>query len=85
MKYEVIIKKSAKKEIKQLPKHTISRVISKIKLLEEDAYPTGSIKIVGSVNTWRLRAGNYRIIYDVYEDRVVIEVIAVRHRKDAYK
>ena len=84
MGYEIVIKKSAQKEIKQLPKHTINRVITKIKSLEENAYPAGAVKLVGSENTWRIRVGNYRIIYDVYEDRLVTEVVAVRHRKDAY-
>ncbi|MEM9886507.1 MAG: type II toxin-antitoxin system RelE/ParE family toxin [Bacteroidota bacterium] len=73
-----------KKEIRQLPKHSIGRVIAKIKLLEDDAYPNRAIKIVGTINTWRIRVGNYRIVYDIYEDRLIVEVIAVRHRKDAY-
>lgn len=85
MKHKVVIKKSAQKEIKQLPKHTIRRVVSKIKLLEEDAYPVGTAKIVGTLRTWRLKVGSYRIIYDVYENLLVIEVVAVRHRRDVYR
>lgn len=84
MKYKVIIKKSAKKEIAALPKNVIKRVLIKIKKLADEPRPSGCRKIVGTEDTWRIRVGNYRIIYNVFDDVLIIEVIAVKHRKDAY-
>lgn len=84
MNYKIIIKKSAQKEIKALPKNVIKRVLVKIKQLEHDPRPSGSKKIVGTEDTWRIRVGDYRIIYNVLDNVLIIEVIAVRHRKDAY-
>lgn len=84
MKYEIRIKKSAQKEIKALPKNVIKRVLNKIKQLAEEPRPSGCRKIVGTENTWRIRVGNYRIIYNVFDEILLIEVIAVKHRKDAY-
>lgn len=84
MNYKVIIKKSAKKEIATLPKNVIKRVLMKIKQLADEPRPSGCRKIVGTENTWRIRVGNYRIIYNVFDDVLIIEVIAVKHRKDAY-
>ena len=84
MKYKVTIKKSAQKEIKALPKNVIKRVLIKIKQLADEPRPSGCRKIVGTEDTWRIRVGNYRIIYNVFDDVLLIEVIAVKHRKDAY-
>lgn len=84
MSYKVTIKKSAQKEIKALPKNVIKRVLNKIKQLAEEPRPSGCRKIVGTENTWRIRVGNYRIIYNVFDEILLIEVIAVKHRKDAY-
>lgn len=85
MKYKIIIKRTAQKEIKNLPKSVINRVIIKIQALANNPRPPGSKKIVSTSDTWRVRVGSYRIIYDVFDDVLIIEVIAVRHRKDAYK
>jgi mRNA interferase RelE/StbE len=85
MKYKVIIKRTAQKEIKSLPKSVIKKVVIKIQDLTNNPRPSGSKKIVGTSDTWRVRVGNYRIIYDVFDEVLVVEVIAVRHRKDAYK
>lgn len=85
MKYKVIIKRTAQKEIKSLPKSVIKRVVIKIQDLANNPRPSGSKKIVGTNDTWRVRVGNYRIIYDVFDEVLVVEVIAVSHRKDAYK
>lgn len=84
MSYKVTIKKSAQKEIKALPKNVIKRVLVKIKQLADEPRPSGCRKIVGTEDTWRIRVGNYRIIYNVFDDVLLIEVIAVKHRKDAY-
>ncbi|MEM9886509.1 MAG: type II toxin-antitoxin system RelE/ParE family toxin [Bacteroidota bacterium] len=84
MTYEVIIKKKALKEIERLPKVYVSKVRDSIDQLEENPYPSGCRKLVGSENSYRIRVGDYRIIYDVFDAELVVKVVRVRHRKNVY-
>ena len=83
--YRIEWKNSAKKELKRLPKHVIAQVISEVEKLYNNQHPTGSKKLVGTEHTYRLRTGDYRIVYSVQNERLIIEVIRVAHRKDVYK
>ncbi|MCB0585288.1 MAG: type II toxin-antitoxin system RelE/ParE family toxin [Phaeodactylibacter sp.] len=83
-KYQIRIKKSAQKEIKSLPKGMTRKVVNAINSLGDDPRPPGCKKLTGHDNYWRIRVGNYRILYSVHDNILVIEIIAVRHRKDAY-
>ncbi|MCK5523835.1 MAG: type II toxin-antitoxin system RelE/ParE family toxin [Thiomargarita sp.] len=55
------------------------------KLRAENPYPQGCLKIQGQKNLWRIRVGDYRVIYSVYEEEKWVDIIAVRHRKKAYR
>ena len=83
--YQIEIKPSASKELEKLPRQIIPRVVAAINELVKDPYPQGVKKLTGFENTYRIRVGDYRILYNIYEDRLVIEIIRVRHRKDAYR
>ncbi len=84
--YKVEIKKSAQKEIRKLPSKDIRvRIINKIDDLSKDPTPNEAKKIKGSNNIYRIRQGAYRIVYQVFKNKLVIMIIRVRHRKDAYK
>ena len=83
-KYKVQIKRTAQKQIDKLPLSVARRVVSKIGDLSDKPRPPGSRKIVGSENTWRIRVGNYRMLYTIEDDILLVEVIRVRHRKDSY-
>ena len=84
MKYQVVIKQSAQKEIRVLPKSVMGRVVSKIKALAEEPRPSGAKKLVGSDQTWRIRIGDYRVVYEIVDEVVTVTIVAVRYRKDAY-
>ena len=56
-----------------------------ILLLADDPRPMGSVKIKGSDVIYRIRKGDYRVMYAVYDDVVVVEIITIGHRKDIYK
>ena len=56
-----------------------------VEKLAKEPRPQGVRKLVGSDFTYRLRVGNYRIVYDVLDKKLIVEIIRVRHRKDAYK
>jgi len=78
-------KKSAAKELKELPKKDQTLITTAIKALASNPHPQGHKKLIGDNITYRIRIGNYRVIYDLYDTRLYIEIIRVRHRKDAYR
>ncbi len=82
--YSVILKHSAQKEIRALDAVVRTRVLNSIRSLASDARPSGCRKLVGAADRWRLRIGDYRIIYSVDDNKRVIEIIAARHRSKAY-
>ncbi len=83
--YDVRWKHSARKELKKLPRETIPKIITTVEELSENPYPQGNKKIIGSEHTYRVRVGDYRIVYSVESGELVIEIIRVRHRKNVYK
>lgn len=83
--YQIEWKTSAEKELRKLPSQIIQRVFQKVELLAENPFPSGCRKLVGSEQTWRIRIGDYRIIYNVFSSVLVIEIVRVAHRKDIYQ
>jgi mRNA interferase RelE/StbE len=82
--YSVIIKRSAAKEIEDLPKKERAAVVAKIRALAEDPRPRGCDKLAGD-DKYRIRHGVYRILYEVNDDAIVVTVVRVRHRREAYR
>ncbi|MBF0105142.1 MAG: type II toxin-antitoxin system RelE/ParE family toxin [Deltaproteobacteria bacterium] len=82
--YKVKIKPSAVKELKHLPKKDLKRAVSKIRGLANNPRPEGCIKLSGS-EKYRIRQGNYRIVYSIQDDVLVVVVVKVAHRKEAYR
>jgi mRNA interferase RelE/StbE len=83
--YSVSINRSAQKEIRALDATVRGRVIQSIRLLANEPRPAGCRKLIGAHNRWRIRIGDYRVIYSVDDAGHVVEVIAVRHRSKAYE
>jgi mRNA interferase RelE/StbE len=83
--YQIEWKKSALRELKRLDRKIIPRVISAVESLSTDPFPSGVRKLQGSDNTYRVRVGQYRIVYEIFQARIVIVILRVRHRKDAYR
>ena len=82
--YKVVVKKSAVKEIEKLNKKDTQRVIERIKKLGEDPRPIGSKKLSGQ-EKYRVRQGNFRILYQIFEDTLIVTVVKVGNRKDVYR
>jgi len=80
--YEIVWKRSARKELKRLPKDIVRRVLDAVELLIEDPVPPGSRKLRGADTTFRLRVGDYRVVYSLYSHQLVIEVLRIAHRKE---
>lgn len=85
MRYTVIIKESAQKQIAKLPKEYQNKVKKVILGLEDEARPHGYKKLTGSVNIYRIRVGIYRIVYEIVNDQLLIYIFDVDHRKDVYR
>lgn len=82
--YKIQWKSSAAREVRKLPKDVIQRVIQRIEALVQNPIPSGARKMATVPGAFRLRAGDYRIIYRVYDKELVIEIIRVGHRRDIY-
>ncbi|MBN1187180.1 MAG: type II toxin-antitoxin system RelE/ParE family toxin [Bacteroidales bacterium] len=83
--YKIIFKKSAVKEINSLPKKVMGNVVTVIDGLAEDSRPEGCVKLKGKENLWRVRSGDYRIVYTIDDKIEIIEINRIRHRKDVYR
>jgi mRNA interferase RelE/StbE len=84
--YSITIKKTASKELQAISeKETFMRLIEKIKSLAMDPRPQGAEKLAGRSNLFRIRQGNYRVVFSVDDQARVIDVIKVGHRRDVYR
>lgn len=83
--YRIEWKKSASKELKKVDQKMMASILLAVENLKTNPFPPGVKKLIGSDVTYRIRVGVYRIVYDVYTSNLFIEIIRVRHRKDAYK
>ena len=83
MKYNLLILRRAQKELANLDKTDFERVREAIVLLAENPRPNNCKKLVGR-NGWRIRAGNYRVIYEINDTKHEITVLNVGHRRDIY-
>lgn len=82
-KYTVVITKTARKQLDKLSDHIANPLLEAISNLAENPRPAGCKKLKGRP-AFRIRQGNYRIIYDVLDKILVVDIIAVGHRKDIY-
>ena len=83
--HEVYLEHAAEKDLKKLPGEIFQRIIIHIKSLAETPRPSGCRKITGTKNDWRIRVGDYRIIYEVDDNARVVKVMRVRDRREAYR
>jgi mRNA interferase RelE/StbE len=82
--YRVTFAKSARKELESLKAPDVRRIYSRITSLTADPRPPGCLKLKGPQDLWRTRCGVYRVIYSVDDQNRVVDVVRVRHRKEAY-
>jgi len=85
LKYTVELKRSAAKMLRKLPKATQKRIIDKLSEIEDLLPPIDETKLKGNNPFHRIRVGDYRIIYEVQDEILVVLVIKIGHRKDIYK
>lgn len=83
--YKVEFKRSALKDIEKLDKSIISQIFQKIESLALNPRPTQSLKLKGTENSYRLRIGKYRVVYQIDDRAKVVVVYGLGHRRDIYR
>ncbi len=83
--YRITFARSARKELEALDAAIVSRIFPKIESLSQYPRPHNCVKLQGGKNLWRIRVGVYRVIYAIDDDKKLIDITAVRHRRDAYR
>jgi len=83
--YSITFARSARKELESLNAPLVQRIFPKIEELAKEPRPKGCRKLRGEKNLWRIRVGDYRVIYTINDDKKVVDIIAVRHRRAAYE
>lgn len=84
-RYRVEVARRALKALQRLPRPGQQRVRAAIDLLADDPRPPGCVKLTGEDGTYRVRTGDYRIVYDVLDDRLVVQVVRIGHRREVYR
>lgn len=84
-KYRITFARSARHELEVLDPSVICRILPKIEFLATHPRPHGSRKLTGEKNLWRIRIGDYRVIYSIFDHEQQIDITAVRHRREAYE
>lgn len=83
-KYTVVLSKKAQKQLDKLPDNIASPILDAIEDLGENPRPVGCLKLKGREG-YRIRVGDYRIIYEVFDTELIIDIIALGHRRGIYE
>ncbi|MBM4430243.1 MAG: type II toxin-antitoxin system RelE/ParE family toxin [Chloroflexi bacterium] len=83
--YSILFKSSVQKDLRALPKAAVPRILRQIERLQQDPIPRRSVKLTGAENLYRIRVGDYRVLYAVDRDARQVVVYYVRHRREAYR
>jgi len=83
--YDVTPKPSVEKDLRVLPKSVITRVLERIEALKDNPRPHQSIKVTGREDLYRVRVGDYRIVYEINETAKKVTIHYVRHRREVYR
>lgn len=83
--YEVYLERSAERDLKQLSEENFHRIVLSIRSLCKNPRPHRCRKITGSKSDWRIRVGDFRVIYEIDDKEKAVRVMRVRHRRDVYR
>jgi len=83
--YEILIERRAEKDLKKLPADLFQQFIPCITNLKKNPRPLNSRKMVGSKSDYRLKTGDYRILYEINDKTREIRIFRIRHRREAYR
>ncbi len=82
--YSILIKRTAEKELRDLPRPDLGRITGKIRKLADVPRPSGSEKL-SDREQYRIREGDYRIVYEIDDERRLINIVKIGHRREVYR
>lgn len=85
MAYAIQFKPAALRQLEKLPRSAQRRISEKIGMLRDDPFPAGCKKLAGIPEGWRVRVGDYRVVYQVQPGILLVLVLAVGHRREVYR
>lgn len=83
-RYSVDLKPSAQKELDKLPANLIERIFPKLEALGAEPRPAGCKKLKGGRQEWRIRVGDYRVVYTIDDAKLRVSITRIRHRSEVY-
>ena len=86
MSYSVLLERQAEKELRSLPTAMLFRIDKRILALSDEPRPIGVLKLKGKESAgWRIKIGDYRILYVIDEEHKIIKIYRIKHRRDVYR
>ncbi|MCI0585501.1 MAG: type II toxin-antitoxin system RelE/ParE family toxin [Planctomycetes bacterium] len=85
MTYRVLVKPAAERDLEKLPRDVLRRVTERMIALEEDPRPPGCKKLTGEEDLYRIRVGDYRVVYEIDDGERGVRIARVRHRREVYR
>lgn len=85
MTYQVTLTPTAARQLRKFDPPVRRRIQAVLELLAAEPWPPGATQLVGGAGEWRVRTGDYRIVYEVVDDRLVVLVVRIGHRRDIYQ
>lgn len=83
--YRLELSRDAAKSLSGFDRSTQARIRAAIDALADEPRPTGSIRLTGGAGEWRIRMGDYRIVYEIHDGRLLVLVVRVAHRREVYR
>ena len=83
--YAVVFARSARRELERMQAQLARRIFAHIEALASNPRPPGCVKLQGGDDLWRIRVGEYRVIYSIDDSGLIVDINSVRHRSDAYR
>jgi len=82
--YKIFFRESVEKDLREIPKKDLRKILHRIKLLSDNPWPPGHEKLTGQ-ERYRIRQGRYRIVYSIQEKELTVWIVEVGQRKDVYR
>ncbi|HYW84330.1 MAG TPA: type II toxin-antitoxin system RelE/ParE family toxin [Spirochaetia bacterium] len=83
-RYDILIRPSVRKDVRNIPKADLQRIMERILKLQDDPRPPGCVRLSG-LEYYRIRQGDYRIVYEIEDARLIVIIVRVGNRKDVYR
>jgi mRNA interferase RelE/StbE len=83
--YSVVFARSASKELRALDSSVALRILKRIEALSKNPRPAGVVKLEGATDLWRIRVGEWRVVFRIVDRERLVDIMTIRHRREAYR